>query len=144
MTGLRFFTVYGPWGRPDMAYYKFVQAIVKGEEIDVYNKGKMKRDFTYIDDIVNGVIAALKTPFAYEIFNLGNSHTVELSYFISCLEKELGKKAKVRLLPLQPGDLKETYANINKAKKYLDFNPQTSIEKGLRQFVIWYKEYHKI
>lgn len=143
-TGLRFFTAYGPWGRPDMAYFKFLDSINQGKKIDVYNNGKMKRDFTYIDDIVDGVVAAIKTPFAYEIFNLGNSQSVDLVYFISCLEKELNKKAKINYLPLQPGDLLKTYANIEKSKKYLGFEPKTNIEKGLHEFVIWYKEYTKI
>lgn len=144
MTGLRFFTVYGPWGRPDMSYYKFVEAIIQETPIEIYNNGKMKRDFTYIDDIVEGVISAIYTPFANEIFNLGNSHTIELSYFISCLEKELGKKAKKKFKPLQPGDLIHTFANIEKAKKYLHFHPKISVEKGLKNFVEWYTMYKKL
>ncbi len=140
-TGLRFFTVYGPWGRPDMAYFSFTKAILEGRPIKVYNFGKMKRDFTYIDDAVYGVIKALDQPYPYEIFNIGNSHTVELNYFIQCLENEVGKKAIIDPQPLQPGDVLETFANISHARKMLDFTPTTKIEEGLRKFVRWYKDY---
>jgi UDP-glucuronate 4-epimerase len=142
--GLRFFTVYGPWGRPDMAYYKFTDRIVKGEPIDVYNYGKMRRDFTYIDDIVKGVLASLDRSFDFEVFNLGNSNTVELEYFIECIEKELGMKAEKNMLPLQPGDVVETYANISKAKNMLGFDPKINIEEGIKKFIEWYQEYHNI
>lgn len=141
VTGLRFFTVYGPWGRPDMAYFKFADAITKGKTIDVYNFGKMKRDFTYVSDIVAGVTSALDKSHACEIFNLGNSRAVELLYMIQCLEKELGKKAKTKLLPIQPGDLPESFADIQKSAKLLGFKPQVKIEEGLHQFVEWFKRY---
>jgi UDP-glucuronate 4-epimerase len=143
-TGLRFFTVYGPWGRPDMAMFKFTKAILENKPIDVYNFGKMKRDFTYIDDIVEGIINALEKSYPYEIFNLGNNQPVELEYFIECIEKELEKKAKKNYLPLQPGDVPETYADINHSIKMLNFHPKTKIENGIKKFVEWYKEYYKV
>jgi UDP-glucuronate 4-epimerase len=142
-TGLRFFTAYGPYGRPDMAYFKFAKKIIAGEEIDVYNFGKHQRDFTYVDDIVDGVISALDHTFGYEIFNLGNSKTVELMHMISLVEKELGIKAKLNMLPMQAGDVEKTHAEIAKATKMLGFNPQTSIEEGIHYFIEWYKEYYK-
>src|SRR3989344_4774037 len=142
--GLRFFTVYGPWGRPDMALFKFTKAILEDEPIDVYNYGKMKRDFTFITDIVEGVIKALDNVKGYEIFNLGNSKTVELTYFIECIEKELHKTARKNLLPLQQGDVPETFAEIEKTKKILGWEPKVSIEQGVKEFIKWYKEYHKI
>ena len=140
-TGLRFFTVYGPWGRPDMALFKFTKSILDNKPIDVYNYGKMKRDFTFITDIVSGVMASLDKCYPYEIFNLGNNNTVELKYFIECLEKELGKKAKKNMLPMQPGDVPITYADISKSKKMLGYSPKTEIEQGIKQFVDWYKSY---
>jgi UDP-glucuronate 4-epimerase len=143
-TGLRFFTVYGPWGRPDMALFKFSEAILKDQPIEVYNHGKMKRDFTYVKDIVSGIVSAIDKNYPYEIFNLGNSRTVELNYFIECIEKELGKKAKINLLPLQPGDVPETSADIQKAKELLGFEPKTNIEAGIREFLKWYRIYYKI
>lgn len=143
-TGLRFFTVYGPWGRPDMALFIFTKAILEGREIDVYNYGKMKRDFTYIDDIVDGVIAALDKRFKYEVFNLGNSHAVGLEYFIECIEKELGKKAKKRYLPIQQGDVPETFADINHSKERLNFEPKIGIEEGIERFVEWYLHYYRM
>ncbi len=142
-TGLRFFTVYGPWGRPDMALFIFTKAILEGREIDVYNFGKMKRDFTYIDDIVEGVISSLEKVNRYEIFNLGNSHTVELEYFIECIEKELGKKAVKRYLPIQKGDVPETFADINHAKDKLGFDPKIGIEEGIKRFTGWYSLHYK-
>ena len=142
-TGLRFFTVYGPWGRPDMALFLFTKAILEEKPMDVFNYGKMKRDFTYIDDIVAGLLACLDKPFGYEIFNLGNNKTVELLYFIETIEKELGKKGEKNLLPMQAGDIAETFANIDKAKKMLGFNPKVSIEQGIKNFIQWYKEYNK-
>ena len=144
LTGLRYFTVYGPWGRPDMALFLFTSSILDGRPIDIYNFGKMKRDFTYIDDIVDGTISALNYPFRYEIFNLGNSETVELMELIKIIEEELGKKAKKNFLPIQPGDVPETYANIEKTKKMLGFNPKTSIRAGIRKFLNWYRDYYKI
>ncbi|MFA6272543.1 MAG: GDP-mannose 4,6-dehydratase [Patescibacteria group bacterium] len=143
VTGLRFFTAYGPYGRPDMAYYKFTKKIIAGDEIDVYNFGKHHRDFTYIDDVIDGVISALKLPHKYEIFNLGNSHTVSLEYFIRLIEKELGLKAKMKMLPMQAGDVEKTHADISKAKSMLGFEPKTNIEGGIHQFIEWYKEYYK-
>ena len=144
ITGLRYFTVYGPWGRPDMALFLFTSSILDGSPIDIYNFGKMKRDFTYIDDIVDGTISALNSPFRYEIFNLGNSKTVELMELIKIIEEELGIEAKKNFFPLQPGDVPETYANIEKTKKMLGFNPKTSIRTGIRKFLNWYRDYYKI
>lgn len=138
-TVLRFFTVYGPSGRPDMAPYLFVEAIYKGREIKRFGRGDTKRDYTYIDDIVNGVVAALKKDFTYEIINLGNSKPISLNKFIGVIEKLLGKKAKIRDLPLQMGDVVFTFADISKAKKLLGFKPKTSIEEGMRRFIDWYK-----
>lgn len=143
MIGLRFFTVYGPWGRPDMAYYKFSDLICAGKPIDVYNNGKMKRDFTYIDDIVSGVISAIGSDLKFEIINLGNNQTVELEQMIDLVGENLNKNIKKNYLPLQPGDMIETWADINKAEKLLGYNPQTNIENGLKKFVNWYKEYKK-
>ena len=142
LTGLRYFTVYGPWGRPDMALFLFTEAIINGRPIEIYNFGKMKRDFTYIDDIVDGTIAALDNPFKYEIFNLGNSKSVELMKLIEIIEEELGIVAKKRFLPLQPGDVPETYADIDKTKRLLGFNPKTSIRSGIRRFLSWYRGYY--
>jgi UDP-glucuronate 4-epimerase len=144
MVGLRFFTVYGPWGRPDMAYFKFTDKIVNGEYIDVYNHGDIKRDFTYIDDIVDGVISALNKSFDFEIFNLGNNKPVNLLEFINILEEKLEKKIDKNMLPMQPGDMKETYADISKSIRLLGFEPKTSIREGLSRFVEWYKKYYNI
>ena len=143
VVGLRFFTVYGPWGRPDMAYFKFANLITAGKPIDIYNFGKMKRDFTYIDDIIDGIMAVIKRNFNYEIFNLGNNKTVELEKFISLLENNLGIKAKRNYLGNNPTELIATWANINRAKKMLGYKPKISIEEGLKKFVIWYKDYYK-
>ncbi len=140
-TGLRFFTVYGPWGRPDMALFKFTKNILAGEPIDVYNHGKMKRDFTYIDDIVSGVVAALDKNYPYEIFNLGNSQVVELNHYIECIEREVGRTAKRNLLPMQPGDVPETVADISHARERLGFAPKIKVEEGVRNFLAWYREY---
>lgn len=143
-TGLRFFTVYGPCGRPDMAIFKFTRAILAGEEIELYNFGNMKRDFTYIDDIVQGIVASIDTPMRYEIFNLGNSNTVELEYLVKCLEKELDITAKKKLLPLQAGDMLETFADISSAREKLGFKPKVGIEEGIRRFVEWYMVYNGV
>ena len=143
LTGLRYFTVYGPWGRPDMALFIFTSAILNESPIDIYNFGKMKRDFTYIDDIVDGTISSLNTPFQYELFNLGNSKTVELMDLIALIEEELGVEAKKNFLPLQPCDVPETYADIEKTKKMLGFDPKTSIKTGVKQFLNWYRNYYK-
>lgn len=143
-TALRFFTVYGPWGRPDMALFKFTKSILADEPIDVFNKGQHKRDFTYIDDIVAGITSALQQEHGYEIINLGNSHSEDLMYFIELIEKELDKTAKKNMLPMQPGDVEVTFADIEKAKKILGYNPQTSIEQGVKNFIVWYKQYYKV
>ena len=141
--GLRFFTVYGPWGRPDMAYYKFTNSILNGQPIDVYGGGHHRRDFTYIDDIVSGIVSALDNCSGYEIFNLGNNKPVELEHFISIIENKLNKKAIKNYLPPQSGDVAETYANIDKAKKILGYEPKVNIEEGLDKFLTWYKKYYK-
>jgi len=141
-TGLRFFTVYGPYGRPDMAPILFAQAISNNDSIKVFNHGQMRRDFTYIDDIVDGVVSALYHSYPYEIFNLGNNKAIELNYFIELLEKKFNKKATKEMLDMQAGDVVETMADIDYSKQKLDFNPQTSIEEGIRKFVTWYKEYY--
>ena len=143
-TGLRFFTVYGPWGRPDMAYFSFTKAILEGKPIEVFNYGKMKRDFTYVTDIVAGVLSALDHNYPYEIFNLGNSHPVTLGYFISTIESALGKKAKARMRPLQPGDLPATWADIKKTTRWLHWRPSTDIQTGIRRFTDWYKDYFSV
>lgn len=142
--GLRFFTVYGPWGRPDMALFKFTQAISADQPIEVYNLGRHSRDFTYIDDIVQGTIAALQRCQGYEIFNLGNSQPVELEYFIKIIEDYLNKKAIKSYLPLQAGDVIATWADISKAQKILDYQPKTTIEKGVKKFIEWYQKYQNI
>lgn len=142
MIGLRFFTVYGPWGRPDMAPLKFTKAILAGETIDVYNHGKMKRDFTYIDDIVAGVLGAVDYEMSgHKIYNLGNHHPIDLKYFIQVLEKHIGKKAQMNLLPMQPGEVVETYADISESERDLKFFPHTTIEEGSAQLIRWYRDY---
>ena len=159
-TGLRFFTAYGPWGRPDMALFKFTKAILNDEPIDVFNNGEHKRDFTYIGDIVDGIIKVIANPakpnllwnsinpdpgssFApWKIYNIGNNKKVELKDFISLLENCLGKKAKKNLLPLQPGDVPETDADISSLQKDLNYNPVTSVEEGIKKFVDWYLDYY--
>jgi UDP-glucuronate 4-epimerase len=143
-TGLRYFTVYGPWGRPDMALFLFADAILNDRPINVYNYGRMKRDFTYIGDVVEGTIAALERPFAYEVFNLGNSDPIELMDFIGIIEGELGRKAQKNMMPLQPGDVMETSADIGKSKEMLGFSPKTPIRKGIKKFLNWYREYYKV
>ncbi|OQB56141.1 MAG: dTDP-glucose 4,6-dehydratase [Deltaproteobacteria bacterium ADurb.Bin151] len=159
-TGLRFFTVYGPWGRPDMAYFSFTKAILDGKPIDVFNSGQMKRDFTYIDDIIDGVMRVLhKIPIPnpewnganpdpgtsyspYRLYNIGNNNPVELMFVINILERCIGKKAKLNLLPMQPGDVAATFADIDDLRKDVGFEPGTPIEKGLGNFVDWYKSYY--
>jgi UDP-glucuronate 4-epimerase len=143
-TGLRFFTVYGPWGRPDMALFLFTDAILNDRPINVYNYGRMKRDFTYIDDVVEGTIAALEKPFAYEVFNLGNSDPIELMDFIGIIEEELGREAQKNMMPLQPGDVLETSADIGKSKNMLGFSPRTPIREGIKKFLAWYREYYEV
>jgi UDP-glucuronate 4-epimerase len=162
VTGLRFFTVYGPWGRPDMATFLFTKAIFEDRAIDVFNYGKMKRDFTYVDDIVAGIIKVLDNPpqgnpnwsgsapdpstsiAPYQIYNIGNNQSVELGRFIEVLEKAIGKKAQKNFLPLQPGDVLETYADIDDLAKAVDFQPQVPIEIGIPKFVDWYRKYYQV
>ncbi len=141
VTGMRFFTVYGPWGRPDMAYFKFADNISHNRPIQVFGKGKMKRDFTFISDLVPAVLNALAKPQPYEVYNLGSNQPIELRYFISLLEKELGVDANIEYLDTQPGEVLETYADIRKAQHELGFEPKTSIEDGINQFVDWFKIY---
>jgi UDP-glucuronate 4-epimerase len=161
-TGLRFFTVYGPWGRPDMAMFLFTKAIIQGESIDVFNNGHHKRDFTYIDDIVEGVVRVMDhVPAAdpdwspaspnpassnvpYRIYNIGNNRPVEVMYLIKLLEGAIGRKATMKMLPLQPGDVEETYANVDDLAAAVRFRPRTSIEEGVRRFLQWYKEYYRV
>ena len=140
-TGLRFFTVYGPWGRPDMAMFIFADKISKGESIEVFNNGNMKRDFTYIDDIVNGIKSALNKNYECEVFNLGNSKSENLMDIVSHIELNLEKKAKVDFKPMQLGDVKQTYADIEKSKKLLGYNPSINIDIGIKRLVDWYKQY---
>lgn len=149
-TGLRFFTVYGPYGRPDMAYFSFTQKIMKGETIKVFNHGDMYRDFTYVDDIVAGMINILSNPpkknengVRYKIYNIGNNKPEKLMYFIETLEKCLGKEAKKEFYPMQPGDVYQTYADVTDLIEDFDFKPSTPIEEGLQKFAEWYREYYK-
>jgi UDP-glucuronate 4-epimerase len=161
-TGLRFFTVYGPWGRPDMALFIFTKKIAEGKPIDVYNNGKMRRDFTYVDDIVDGIIKLIpKIPepdinwngnnpdsassFApYKLYNIGNNKPVELLRFIEVIEEMMGKKAIKNFMPMQPGDVPETFADVDDLINAVGFKPNTSIEEGISKFVNWYKDYYKI
>jgi UDP-glucuronate 4-epimerase len=161
-TGLRFFTVYGPWGRPDMALFLFTKAIVEGKPIDVYNHGKMRRDFTYVDDIVEGISRLIPhvakenhtwngmqpdpgTSFApYRIYNIGNNQPVELMHFIEVLEDKIGKKAIKNLMPIQEGDVPETFADVNDLMQDVGFKPATAIEKGIENFVTWYKDFYQV
>jgi len=147
-TGLRFFTVYGPWGRPDMAIFSFTKAILEGRPIDVFNYGKMQRDFTYIDDIVEGVVRVLDaapgdTP-PYRLYNIGNNQPVELTRFIDVLEECLGRKAERRLLPMQPGDVPATFADVDALVRDVGFRPETAIEEGIRRFTDWYRKYYDV
>lgn len=162
-TGLRFFTVYGPWGRPDMALFKFTRAILAGEPIDVYNHGQMRRDFTYIDDIVEGVVRVAdripqpgqsaadnesgtldpsRSHAAYRVYNIGNNQPVELLRMIELLENCLGRTAEKRMLPMQPGDVVETYAEIDQLAADVGFRPETPLETGIQRFVDWYRDYY--
>jgi UDP-glucuronate 4-epimerase len=161
-TGLRFFTVYGPWGRPDMALFLFTRAILEGRPIDVFNHGKMRRDFTYIDDIVEGVVRVIDRPATpnpawsgdapdpgssaapYRIYNIGNNSPVELMRFIEALEEQLGRKAELNLLPIQPGDVPATCADVESLTRDTGFSPDTPIEVGIARFVEWYREYYRI
>lgn len=148
-TGLRFFTVYGPYGRPDMAYFSFTKKIINDEAIKIFNKGDMYRDFTYIDDIVKGINRLLLSPpkrendaAPYKIYNIGNNQPEKLMYFIETLERMIGKEAKKEFLPIQQGDVYQTYADVSDLIRDFDFKPNTSIEEGLQQFVNWYKAYY--
>lgn len=161
-TGLRFFTVYGPWGRPDMALFLFTKGILEGTPIKVFNHGKMVRDFTYIDDIVEGVVRVIDRPpqpnpawsgdhpdpatsyTRYRVFNIGNSQPVELMRYINVLEQCLGKKAKMEMLPMQAGDVPSTVADVSALEQATGFRPQTSVEDGIARFVTWYREYHRV
>jgi UDP-glucuronate 4-epimerase len=154
-TGLRFFTVYGPWGRPDMAYFKFVKAIETGQPIDIYNFGEMQRDFTYIDDIVEGVFRVMQQPpqkisadgseiaqAPYKVYNIGNNQPVTLMQFIEVIEQTLGRTAKKNLLPMQPGDVPTTYADVDELMRDVGFKPDTPLELGIAKFVEWYRRYY--
>ena len=161
-TGLRFFTVYGPWGRPDMALFMFTRGILEGKRIPVFNKGQMIRDFTYVDDIVEGVIRTIDRPARpdpewtgetpdpatsyapYRIYNIGNNQPVELMRYIRILEEALGRNADIELLPMQDGDVPATYANVDALHNDVGFRPRTPIEEGVRRFVAWYKEYYRV
>ena len=160
-TGLRFFTVYGPWGRPDMALFKFTEGILKGKPIPVYNRGEMVRDFTYIDDIVEGIVRAIDRPPSldsghenkndtaahttpYQIYNIGNGHPIPLMRYIQALEKALGKKAQLELLPMQPGDVRATEADISRLVSDLGYRPQIDVETGVGRFVEWYCDYYGV
>lgn len=140
-TGLRFFTVYGPWGRPDMAMYIFADKISNGQEIEVFNHGQMQRDFTYIDDIINGIVNSIKHNYNCEIFNLGNSKTENLIDMIKLLEAEIGEKAKIKFKNIQPGDVKKTFADIEYSRKKINYHPKISIDKGIPAFIDWYISY---
>jgi len=158
VTGLRFFTVYGPWGRPDMGYFKFARAIDQGKPIEIYNHGRMLRDFTYVDDIVDGIVRVMARPPAqsvekqsngatmsnarYRIYNLGNHHPIDLLTFVSIIERAMGKKAYKVFLPMQPGDVPCTYADMDDFARDFGFRPCTPIEEGLKRFVQWYREYY--
>jgi UDP-glucuronate 4-epimerase len=141
-TGLRYFTVYGPWGRPDMAMFIFTKKILAGEPIPVFNNGKMKRDFTYIDDIISGTRAAIDKNYKCEVFNLGNQKSEQLMDVVSLIEQNLGKKAEIEFLPMQSGDVPESFADIEKSIEKLSFKPQTSIKDGIPNFINWYKQYY--
>lgn len=161
-TGLRFFTVYGPWGRPDMAMYTFTKAVFEGKSLKVFNHGKMRRDFTYIDDVVAGIAEVLvnipagapawderndgpdSSAVPYRVYNIGNNCAVDLEYFIACIEKYTGRKAFKEYLDIQDGDMLETYADINSLFNDTGFAPQTSVEEGVKRFVAWYRTYHRI
>ena len=161
-SGLRFFTVYGPWGRPDMALFLFTKSIIEGEKIKVFNNGEMMRDFTYIDDVVESIIKLIKKPAknfdnfdknkpdpskswkSFRIFNIGNSRPTPLMKYISAIEKSLNKKAKIEFLPMQKGDVKETFADTTLLEDWISYKPQTSIEEGIKNFVDWYKDFYEI
>ena len=143
-TGLRFFTVYGPWGRPDMAMYIFANKIINNEPIQVFNHGQMKRDFTYIDDIIDGIVYSINKNYKCEVFNLGNNSSENLMEVVSLLEKKIGKKAIIQYEPMQPGDVSNTWADIEKAEQKLEFSPKTNIRSGINKFIDWYLDYSKV
>ena len=143
-TGLRFFTVYGPWGRPDMAYYIFTKKISENKNIDVFNSGDMFRDFTYIEDIVFGIKSAIKNNYNYEIFNLGNNKPEKITKMIEIIQNKLNKKAIVKMKPMQLGDVKKTYADIKKAQAMLAYNPSKDLKSGLGEFIDWYSSYYRL
>lgn len=151
-TGLRFFTVYGPWGRPDMALFLFTEAMVRGKPIKVFNNGNMERDFTYIDDIVEGVVrilekdttARIKNDQGYKVYNIGSNNSVKLLDFIEAIEENLGVKGKRELLPMQPGDVEKTWANVDDLINDYGYSPDTTIKKGIANFISWYKNYYRI
>jgi len=162
VTGLRFFTVYGPWGRPDMSLFLFTRKIIAGEPIEVFNFGRHSRDFTFIDDVVEGVIRTLDrvaepnpdwssdnpdpgtSAAPYRLYNIGNNQSVELMYFIQCIEEAVGKAAVKKMFPLQPGDVPETYADVDALVANVSFKPKTRIEDGVRRFVEWYKDFYGV
>ena len=144
VTALRYFTAYGPWGRPDMAYYRFTRHICEGQPIQVFNRGMMRRDFTYIDDIISGTIAAIDLGAECEIFNLGDNRPIDLLYLIQLLEDALEIRAIKEMLPMQLGEVLETYADIEKSREMLGFQPKVSLEEGIVKFIEWYREYHSI
>jgi UDP-glucuronate 4-epimerase len=144
ITCLRYFTVYGPWGRPDMALFKFTKQVMNGETIDVYGHGKMERDFTYIDDIVDGTIKAFEKNLQWEILNLGQGNPNALMEFIELVEKHCGKQTQKNFLPMQPGDVTRTYADNSRARQQLDWEPRVKLDEGIEQFVKWYRDYHKV
>jgi len=144
MVGLRFFTAYGPWSRLNMSINRFTENIINSQPITVHNAGKIKRDYVYVDDLVNGIVAALTKDLAYEIINLGSGQAVELNQVIGLIEARLGRQAEKKIVPMQPGDLAATWADITKAEKLLSFKPQISLEQGINKFIGWYKKYHKV
>ena len=161
-TGLRFFTVYGPWGRPDMALFKFTKKILNHEEIEIFNYGKHTRDFTYVDDIVEGISRVINKPATssetwdginpdsssslapWRIYNIGNNNPVQLMDYVEALQESLGKKAKIKMMPLQPGDVPDTFADVSKLQDDFDYKPKTSVKLGVQKFIDWYKDYYKI
>jgi len=150
VTGLRFFTVYGPWGRPDMAVFKFTKAIFDGKPIDLYNDGNMKRDFTYIDDVVDGIIRLFahiptaRNAVPFRLYNIGNNHPIDLTRLVSAIESACGRKAIKNLLPMQPGDVLETFADISRLNTETGFQPTTTIEAGVTAFIDWYRDYYGV
>jgi UDP-glucuronate 4-epimerase len=141
-TGLRFFTVYGPWGRPDMSAWLFAQAIMEGKPIQIFNHGDMQRDFTYVDDIVEGTLRVLDKPLRYGVFNIGNHSPVPLLDYVAAMERALGREARIEMKPMQPGDVKATYADTSALAKHVGFAPHTPLDQGLGRFAAWFKRYH--